>query len=178
VMIWKFSIEKGIQLIYFWQNSGISKIFKTPNYFFPPPSYLYILENLINQSFPFVQHDDDSEKFFFEEMIDKHIEDECFFMLYGEELIKASIYKKNIVLQKLCNKCISFIFENNETIFPNIYLLRIISQSAPEIAEKNPIFFADFIMKISFFCIFDQFFLENSLEIRVPFSHLQHYGNY
>ncbi|RIB27387.1 hypothetical protein C2G38_8224 [Gigaspora rosea] len=102
-----------------------------------------------------------------------------FLILYGEKLIKDLIDEdQDTLLRKLCNRCIKIIFESDQVLSPNIQLFRIISHSISEIFKVNPTFFADFVIQISFLCIFDQRYLKRFLKNKIPPKHLNHYGYY
>ncbi|RIB08660.1 hypothetical protein C2G38_332376 [Gigaspora rosea] len=174
MFIWTFSTKKKIQLIYLWKYNEVIDKLKDINYFFfPPPSYEVCVEHI-----SFLQQNN-TKRFFLNELVDEHIENEFFLILYGEKLIKVLIDEdQDTLLQKLCNRCVKIIFESDKVLTPNIQLFRIISHSISEIFKVNPTFFADFVIQISFLCIFDQRYLKRFLKNKIPPKHLYHYGYY
>ncbi|KAF0470699.1 hypothetical protein F8M41_025298 [Gigaspora margarita] len=72
---------------------------------------------------------------------------------------------------------IDFVFESNESP-PNIQLIQIISKSLTKISERNQPFFDDFIIRTSFLWVFDDSYLEASLQQKIHLKHLSYYGNY
>ncbi|CAG8611836.1 3220_t:CDS:2 [Gigaspora margarita] len=108
MFIWTFSTKKKIQLIYLWKyNEVIDKLKpEVKDYFFPPPSYEDCVEHI-----SFLQQNN-TKRFFLNELVDEHIENEFFLILYGEKLIKVLIDEdQDTLLQKLCNRCVKIIFE-------------------------------------------------------------------
>ncbi|CAG8659665.1 2900_t:CDS:2, partial [Dentiscutata erythropus] len=120
------------------------KSFKKP-YFFPPSTY----SSMIYYDSVFLQADS-KKKVFFDELIEKHINNKFCLFLYGKNLIKVIIKEdQDMLLRKFCDGCINLIEKNDEV--PDMQLFNIISHSIVEIFKKDPAFFADFIMRISLF---------------------------
>ncbi|CAG8744118.1 779_t:CDS:1, partial [Dentiscutata heterogama] len=134
-------------------------------YFFPPSTYT----SMISYDSVFMQADS-KKKVFYDELIEKHINNKFFLFLYGKKLIEVIINKdQDMLLRKFCNGCINHIEKNDDV--PDMQLFNIVSHSIIEIFKKDPAFFAEFIIKISLLCILNsknQFFLE----------HLHHYSSY
>ncbi|CAG8579515.1 14647_t:CDS:2, partial [Racocetra fulgida] len=106
VFIWTFSTKKDILLIYTWcfdSNYEIISYFKNADYFLPPPQYIYG-ESAFTQQ-------DETKRFFFSEMVDEHINNEFFLILYGKDIINEN---KDSLLQKLCSSSLKYTFESAE----------------------------------------------------------------
>ncbi|CAG8785831.1 33052_t:CDS:2, partial [Gigaspora margarita] len=141
------------------------------SYFLPAPSAHFI------KRISFVQPNK-TIRYLIEELFEDYIYNESFLMLYGDKLMKFFIENdKDVQLRKLCNRCVKLVFECNEYP-PNVQLFRIISKSLAKINERNPTFIDDFIIRISFLCVFDNSYLEATLEQKIRLKHLHHYGSY
>ncbi|CAG8808015.1 33816_t:CDS:2, partial [Gigaspora margarita] len=179
VLIWTFNTkENKIELNYFWDDENnpldwkskeiinlfydvdeenfderkfdIKKSNKNKkSYFFPTPSYI----SMMRYNYSFLQSEKlEDYRFFFNELIEKHINDKFFLILYGQKLIEVIIKEdEETLLRKLFNGCIKQIEEDDETL--NSLIFEIFSQSIFEIYKKNPSFFDDFFIKISLLCI-------------------------
>ncbi|CAG8531149.1 22331_t:CDS:2 [Dentiscutata erythropus] len=180
LLIWTFSAKKKIQMIYCWHinpndhsiiKSLSSNSLNSKGYFLPAPSESFIKRISFYQP-------DMTIRYLIEELLDEYIRNEYFLILYGDELMKFFIDNgKDVQLRRLCNRCIKLVFESDESP-PNIQLFRIISQSLTKISERNPTYFDDFIIRISFLCVFDRSYLESTLEDKIRLKHLHHYGSY
>ncbi|CAG8739390.1 10536_t:CDS:2, partial [Gigaspora margarita] len=140
------------------------------SYFLPAPSAFI-------KHISFVQPNK-TIRYLIEELFDEYICNEYFLILYGDKLMKFFIENdKDVRLRKLCNRCVKLVFESNESP-PNIQLIQIISKSLTKISERNQPFFDDFIIRTSFLWVFDNSYLEASLEEKIRLKHLSYYGSY
>ncbi|CAG8820466.1 4619_t:CDS:1, partial [Gigaspora rosea] len=156
VFIWIFNTKDyKIELIYRWDNGGDSWDWNGKNkkeiislfyeidkenfdanefdikkltkkyYFLPPSSYISMIRD--NHAFPQSESPKDN-KFFFNELIEKHINDKFFLILYGQKLIEDIVKEdKDTWLRKLFDGCIEQIEEDDETL--NTQIFKIFSQS-------------------------------------------------
>ncbi|KAF0431419.1 wd-40 repeat protein [Gigaspora margarita] len=149
------------------KNFDIKKL-KKKSYFLPPSSYMNIIH--YNPAFSQSKSSEDF-RYLFNELIEKHIKDRFFLILYGQKLIE-DIIKENeeTLLRKLLNGCIEHIEKDEETL--NTQIFRIFSQSIHEIFKNNPSFFEDFVIQISLLCILK---VDKKDQI---LKHLNHYQNY
>ncbi|KAF0412145.1 transient receptor potential cation channel subfamily a member 1-like [Gigaspora margarita] len=129
VLIWTFNTNNNkIELVYFWDDESDSwewneieviKLFyeidhenfdeknfdikklKKKSYFLPPPSYI----NMMRYNYSFSQSElltDD--RLFFNELIEKHINNKFFLILYGQKLVQDIIEEdEETLLRKLFN---------------------------------------------------------------------------
>ncbi|CAG8588387.1 31156_t:CDS:2, partial [Gigaspora margarita] len=149
------------------ENFDIKKL-KKKSYFLPPSSYISIIR--YNPVFSQSESPKD-DRFLFDELIKKHINNRFFLILYGKKLIEDIIKEdEDMLLRKLFNGCIEQIEKDEETL--NTQIFKIFSQSITEISEKNPSFFEDFVIKISLLCVLKVEKKEQNL------NHLHHYQNY
>ncbi|CAG8511376.1 6817_t:CDS:2, partial [Gigaspora rosea] len=196
VLIWEFNIKDNkIELKYFWSDEGDSwdwdrievpviKLFyeidektfdeknfdikklKKRSYFLPPSSYI----SMIRYNFAFIQPLDEN-RFFFNELIEKHIKNRLFLIFNGQKLIKDIVKEdEDMLLRKVFNGCIEQIEKDEETL--NTQIFDLFSQSITEIFKKNPSFFEEFVIKISLLCVLE---VEKKDQI---LNHLHHYQNY
>ncbi|CAG8495669.1 13704_t:CDS:2, partial [Gigaspora rosea] len=92
------------------------------------------------------------DRLFFRELIEKHINNKFFLILYGQKLVQDIIEEdEETLLRKLFNGCIKQIEEDEETL--NSLIFNIFSQSITKIFKQNPSFFDDFITQISLLCV-------------------------
>ncbi|CAG8556423.1 10617_t:CDS:2, partial [Gigaspora rosea] len=94
---WEWDRTKVIKLFYeidektFDINNFDIKELKKRSYFLPPPSYI----SMIRYNHPYSQsHPSDppkDDRFFFNELIEKHINDKFFIILYGQKLVEDII---------------------------------------------------------------------------------------
>ncbi|CAG8834320.1 303_t:CDS:2, partial [Gigaspora margarita] len=150
VLIWTFNTKDKIELNYRWDYEGEidektldEKNFDKKNfkerYFLPAPSYF----SVIHYSPAFIQSSDES-RFFFNELIEKHINNKFFLILYGQKLIENIVKEnKDTWLRKLLDGCIEQIEEDDETL--NTQIFNIFSRSIFDIYKKNPSFFDDLL---------------------------------
>ncbi|CAG8780217.1 1570_t:CDS:2 [Gigaspora margarita] len=196
VLIWTFNTNNNkIELVYFWDDESDSwewneieviKLFyeidhenfeeknfdikqlKKKSYFLPPPSYI----NMMRYNYSFSQAESLTEdRLFFNELIEKHINNKYFLILYGQKLVQDIIEEdEETLLRKLFNGCIEQIEKDNETL--NSLIFNIFSQSITKIFKKNPSFFDDFVTQISLLCVLK---VEKKNQI---LKHLHHYQYY
>ncbi|CAG8506102.1 8875_t:CDS:2, partial [Scutellospora calospora] len=176
LLVWSFSAKKGIQLIYCWHiydyDDKVIEDFQSAKYFLPAPTYDFYKHISFQQ--------EDGKRYFVEELLDEHIDNDFFLMIYGQKLIESFIDNdRDIQLRKLCNRCFDLVFESTD-LPPNTQLFRIISQSITKIAKSNPTFFANFVIRIFFLYIFDESYLQENLDThaKIRLKHLHHYGSY
>ncbi|CAG8718431.1 34609_t:CDS:2 [Gigaspora margarita] len=201
VLIWTFNRKnKKIELNYRWDDEGntwecdrieLIKLFyeigenkfdeknlnennfdikglKKKSYFFPPPSYISMIRynHAHSQSQP-----PKDDRFFFNELIEMHINNKFFLILYGKKLIEDIIKEdEETLLRKVLNGCIKQIEKDEETL--NTQIFKIFSQSVNEIFKNNLSFFEDFVIQISFLCVLK---VEKKDQV---LNHLNHYQNY
>ncbi|RIB23055.1 hypothetical protein C2G38_909821 [Gigaspora rosea] len=162
VFIWTFNTKDyKIELNYRWDNGGYSwdwngenrkeiiNLFSKKSYFHPPSSYISMIRN--NHAFP-QSEPPKYDRFFFNELIEKHINNKFFLILYGQKLIEDIVKEdKDKWLRKLFDGCIERIEEDDETL--NTQIFKIFSRSITDIYKKNPSFFEYFAIKISLLCV-------------------------
>ncbi|CAG8815056.1 326_t:CDS:2, partial [Gigaspora rosea] len=141
---------------------------KKLNYFLPPSSYV----SMIRDDHAFPQSElPKYNRYFFNELIEKHINDKFFLILYGQNLIEDIVKEdKDRWLRKLFDGCIKRIEEDDETL--NTQIFKIFSRSITDIYKKNPSFFEEFVIKISLLCVL------NIKEKDQILNHLHPYQNY
>ncbi|KAF0412138.1 hypothetical protein F8M41_007987 [Gigaspora margarita] len=191
VLIWSFyTKDSKIQLNFFWNDEGDSwdwdrikviKLFyeidektfdeknfdikelKKRSYFLPPSSYI----SMIRYNLAFIQPSDEN-RFFFNELIEKHIKNSLFLIFNGQKLIEDIVKEdEDMLLRKLFDGCIEQIEEDEETL--NTQIFDLFSQSITEIFKKLPSFFEEFVIKISLLCVLK---VEKKDQI---LKHLNHY---
>ncbi|CAG8743733.1 11509_t:CDS:1, partial [Dentiscutata heterogama] len=191
VSIWTFNTQiNKIELNYCWNDGNVwdwnkenviklfddEKGFKK-KYFFPPSSYIGIIRynsafsqppQLYNK-----ESNSDKDRFFFNELIEKHINNKFFLILYGKKLIEDIIIDDDDeLLRKLFKACTKQIVKDNEII--NTQIFKIFSQSITEIFRKNQSFFEEFITQISLFCVLH---VEKKNQVLKHLSHYQCYSS-
>ncbi|KAF0412140.1 transient receptor potential cation channel subfamily a member 1-like [Gigaspora margarita] len=162
--------EKTFDEMTFDEEIFYIKALKKISYFLPPSSYISMIRyhHVFSQSH--LQPPKDN-RLFFNELIERRINNKFFLILYGKKLIEDIIKEdEDMLLRKLFNGCIEQIEKDEETL--NTQIFKIFSQSITEISEKNPSFFEEFVIKISLLCV-----LKVEKKDRI-LKHLNHYQNY
>ncbi|CAG8818166.1 43218_t:CDS:2, partial [Gigaspora margarita] len=150
------------------KNFNLKELKKKKSYFLPPSSYMNIIH--YNPAFSQSKSSDDF-RYLFNELIEKHIKDRFFLILYGQKLIEDIIKEdEEMLLRKLLNGCIEHIEKDEEAL--NTQIFRIFSQSIHEIFKNNPSFFEDFVIQVSLLCVLKADKKDQILK------HLNHYQNY
>ncbi|CAG8495688.1 13705_t:CDS:2 [Gigaspora rosea] len=154
-LVWTFNTKDNkIELNYCWEDEA--------------SSYMSMIHH--NPAFSQSQLPKD-DRFLFNELIKKHINNKLFLILYGKKLIENIIKEdEDMLLRKLFNGCIKQIEKDEEIL--NTQIFKIFSQSITEISKKNPSFFEDFVIKISLLCVLK---VEKKEQI---LKHLNHYQSY
>ncbi|CAG8588406.1 31157_t:CDS:2 [Gigaspora margarita] len=193
VLVWTFNTnDNKIELNYCWEDEGDTwdwdrvkvinlfyeiddenfdeknfdiKKLKKKSYFLPPSSYI----SMIRYNPVFSQSESPKDdRFLFNELIKKHINNKFFLIHYGKNLIEDIIKEdEDTLLRKLFNECIEQIEKDEEIL--NTQIFKIFSQSITEISKKNPSFFEDFVIKISLLCV---------LNVKKEDQTLKHLNNY
>ncbi|KAF0431420.1 nudt9 protein [Gigaspora margarita] len=130
------------------KNFDIKKL-KKKSYFLPTSSYI----NMIRYNPAFSQSNlqpPEDDRFLFNELIKKHINNKYFLILYGKKLIE-DIIKENeeTLLRKLLNRCIKQIEEDEE--IPNPLIFNIFLNQSLKYLKKNPSFFDVLLQKFHFY---------------------------
>ncbi|KAF0431415.1 hypothetical protein F8M41_005397 [Gigaspora margarita] len=140
---WDWNEENGKEIINLFyeidkekfdeNNFDIKKLMKK-SYFLPPSSYISMIHD--NHAFPQSESPKDN-RFFFNELIEKHINNKFFLILYGQNLIEDIVKEdKDTWLRKLLDGCIEQIAKDDETL--NTQIFKIFSRSISDIYKKNP----------------------------------------